>query len=270
MPEQSAAALSCLDSWLLVFAHPGHELRAHHLLECVRPRVMVLTDGSGSTAEPRLEDSRALLVHAGARPAESFGPMTDRAAYAALMAADAEPFLSHVNGLVDVMLTDSVQAVLIDAAEGYNPVHDVCHWIGRAAALRARALGAAIELFELDFVSHPDAGGDGLRLMLDEHAFARKLDAASRYRALEAEAGAAFERYGRDAFRTEFLRRVIDGAAPPASWVPHYEQVGEARVQAGRYTSVLRYGAHVRPVIERLLESVQSDSHATDLRPAYE
>ena len=73
-------------------------------------------------------------------------------------------------------------------------------------------------------------------------------------------------RYGQDAFRIEFLRRVVDQPPPPASWIPYYEEVGEARVREGRYASVLRYGAHVKPVIEGILESVRPAHYATDLR----
>jgi hypothetical protein len=185
------------------------------------------------------------------------------------MAADAAPFLAELNWLVDTLVNEGTQAVLVDAAEGYNPVHDVCHWIGRAAVDRARQFGVDIQLFEIDLVAHPDAAGDGLRLRLDDEAFGRKLKAASRYAALQSEAQAAFDRYGQDAFRLEFLRRA-GGALAPASWVPYYEQVGEERVRTGRYTSVLRYGGHVRPVIERLLESVRPAQYATDLRTPHQ
>ena len=129
-----------------------------------------------------------------------------------------------------------MRAVLVDAAEGYGPVHDICHWIGRAATVRARRLGVPIELFELALASHPDTAGDGLRLMLDDQAFAWKLDAP----------------------------------APPPSWIPHYEEVGEARVREGRYASVLRYGSHVSPVIDRLLESVQATAYAADLGTSHQ
>jgi hypothetical protein len=256
--------------WVLVFAHPGHELRAHHFVERVRPTVVVLTDGSGSTGGSRVAESRALLDRAGAHASAAFGLLSDRDAYAALMAAKAAPFLGYVNMLVDLLVTDGIRSVLVDAAEGYNPVHDVCHWIGRSAVLRARQFGASIELFELDLVSHPDQPGDGMRLVLDDDAFARKLEATSRYDVLKAEAEAAFERYGREAFRIEFLRRVEDAAPPPASWIPYYEQVGEARVKEGRYTSVLRYRSHVKPVIDELLEAERPDSYATALRPLHE
>ena len=270
MPDAAESLLDSAQSWILVFAHPGHELRAHHLIECVKPCVAILTDGSGSTADSRLDDSRALLARTGGRPASRFGPVTDREAYLSLMAADVTPFLGHVNWLADTLLTDNVRVVLVDAAEGYNPVHDVCHWIARAAVSRARQFGAQIELFEVDLISHPDAAGDGLRLTLDDEAFRRKLDAAARYLSLQAEAQAAFDRYGQDAFRVEFLRRVIESPPPPVSWVPYYEQVGETRVREGRYASVLRYGSHVRPVIESILESARPAHYATDLRPLNE
>jgi hypothetical protein len=257
--------LTDLRPWLFILAHPGHELRAYHLMERVRPSVAVLTDGSGGTTTARTGDSRALIAHTGARAAATFGALTDREAYAALMSADARPFVTHLDRLVDTIVAQHVRAVVVDAAEGYNPVHDVCHWMGCAATERARADGAEVALFELDLIAHPDAAGDGLRLHLDDAAFERKLAAISRYESLRAEADAAFERYGRDAFRVEFLRDAVVGRPQPASWVPYYEEVGDARVREGRYTSVLRYGAHVRPVIEQLLESAHSADHATDL-----
>jgi hypothetical protein len=269
MLDHAEPLLNPATSWILVFGHPGHELRAYHLLERVRPTVFVLTDGSGSTATSRVHESIALLEQAGARATGRFGPLTDRAAYAALMAADPTPFLTELNWLIDTLINDGTQAVLVDAAEGYNPVHDICHWIGRAAVDRARQFGVDIQLFEVDLIAHPDAGGDGLRLRLDDAAFDRKLKAIERYAALQAEAQAAFDRYGQEAFRMEFLR---GAGAPlaPESWVPYYEQVGEERVRTGRYTSVLRYSVHVRPVIERLLESVRPVQYATDLRTPHQ
>jgi hypothetical protein len=256
--------------WFLVLAHPGHELRAHHFLERVDPFVAVVTDGSGSTGTPRVDDSRAVLERVGGRPAPVFGAMSDREAYAALMAADARPFLPLLTAIADSLARGRVRAVVVDAAEGYNPVHDVCHWIGRSAVAIARHLGAGIELFELDLVSRPDATGDGVRLVLDDEAFRRKLETVASYDALRAEAEAAFAHYGQDAFRVEFLRRVCEDAEPPAaSWIPYYEQVGEARVREGRYGSVLRYEAHVKPVIERLM-TLSPVSDADDLCTLHE
>jgi hypothetical protein len=268
MPDRDSRQLNQSAPWFLIVAHPGHELRVHHLLERVKPTVAVITDGSGSTAVPRVDETRTLLESVGASPAAILGELTDREAYHALMTTDATPFAALIDRLVSSLLARSARHaegtapgapshlhVLIDAAEGYNPLHDVCHWMGRRVVEQARAAGLTIDLFELDLVAHPDGTGNGLKLVLDDEAFDRKLAAAHRYSALAAEAAAAYNQYGQNAFRTEFVRRVHDRPLPPSSWVPYYEQVGEERVRAGRYTSVLRYGAHVRPVIETILQS---------------
>jgi hypothetical protein len=239
-------------SWFFILAHPGHELRAHHLLELTRPVVAVMTDGSGSIGASRLAETRALLAQVGARPASVFGAITDGEAYRALMQADPQPFQLLADRLAGEILESGATSVVVDAAEGFNPAHDVCHWIGRAALARAGQCGRTLQAFELDLVGHPDQEGRGLRLSLDDAAFARKMASTTQYRALAEEAAAAFARYGTDAFRVEFLRVLTDAELPPPTWVPHYEQVGEARVAAGRYPTVLRFGAHVRPVLASL------------------
>src|SRR6185503_2971693 len=126
---------------------------------------------------------------------------------------------------------------------------------------RVRAAARDVDAFELDLVGHPDGDGDGIRVALDDDAFARKLEAVARYRALAGEADAAFERYGRDAFRVEFLRCLTPTRLRRATWMPFYERMGEARVRAGHYASVLRYGRHVRPVLEAL-DRTGAESHA--------
>ena len=191
MTDLSEAFLDGTAHWLLIFAHPGHELRAHHVMERTRPSVAILTDGSGSTGVSRADHTTELLAETGARPATIFCALSDRDAYAALMARNAEPFVTIRDRLIKLMLNAGHTAVLVDAAEGYNPVHDLCHWIGRAAAARASRFGTQIDVFELDLVSHPDGRGNGLRLALDDQAFARKLAAAEHYSALGSEADAA-------------------------------------------------------------------------------
>lgn len=241
--------------WAFVLGHPGHELRAFHLAEVTRPIVSILTDGSGTTGESRLMETTALLASLGAVPGPVYGAMTDRVAYAHLMRGEASPFIDLGDALAGHFVEDGITAVLVDAAEGYNPVHDVCHWLGRAAAARASRRGHEIRVFEVDLVGRPDGAGSGVRMTLDAAAFARKLAAVEQHVALADEAAAAFARHGADAFREEFFRDAVDAAIPPADWVPHYEQVGEDRVRQGRYRSALRYATHVRPVVAALHEA---------------
>ena len=253
MPQAAPDALVAQhQSWFFILAHPGHELRAHHVLELTAPVVAILTDGSGSSGHSRLEETRELLALLGARPGAVFGAMTDGDVYRALMRNDARPFHRIVDRLAAEIDASRADAVVLDAAEGYNPAHDLCHWIGRAALAHVSRPARQLQAFELDLVGHPDQKGPGLRILLDAAAFARKIAAATRYRTLAAEAAAAFDAFGADAFRVEFLRALPDVALPPPTWVPPYEQIGEQRVATGRYSSVLRFATHVRPVLAAL------------------
>jgi hypothetical protein len=247
--DQMSGVLSS-HTWAFVVAHPGHELRAFHFLERTRPLVSVLTDGSGSQGTSRLRDTTRVLDEAGATRDKVYGCFSDPQAYSHIMARDESRFVEVAQRLSQSFEHGGITAVLTDAAEGYNPVHDVCRGIAEAAV---RLCGArAPVLFEVDLVGHPNGSGPGIRLTLDEAAFARKLDAIGRYTALAAEATAAFDLYGTEAFRVEFLRRSTIGALASPDHVPYYEQVGNARVQQGTYGSVLRYGAHVQPVLAAL------------------
>ena len=78
----------------LVIAHPGHELRIHHWLERAKPRVFVLTDGSGHTNRSRLGQTAALLDAAGALRGSMFGRFTDREIYRAILASDVDAFIA--------------------------------------------------------------------------------------------------------------------------------------------------------------------------------
>jgi hypothetical protein len=252
---------------MVVVAHPGHELRVLDFIARTSPLVAVLTDGSGSTGRSRLASTTALLDEVGARPAPVFGRFTDRNAYDHLMRGDSSPFLVAAVDLSEAICAHRITAIATDAAEGYNPVHDVCRVLTEAAAGLSRSV--APELFEFDLVGHPDSEDQGIRLRLDEGPFARKLDAIQRYTELAGEAQAAFDAYGVDAFRTEFLRPAQPTRLGGVSEVPYYERVGDERVRQGRYASVLRYGEHVRPVMAALLEMCAAGAHATPLDPSH-
>jgi hypothetical protein len=253
--------------WMVVVAHPGHELRVLDFIARTRPFVAVLTDGSASIGHSRLEHTTALLEEMGGIPAAVYGRFTDRDAYARLMDGDSSPFVAAALELSAMIGEHRITAIATDAAEGYNPVHDLCRVLAEAAAGAINRVPPA--LFEFDLLGDPDGTGDGIRLALDDQAFARKLEAIRRYTEVAGEAQAAFDAYGVDAFRTEFLRRARATVLPPASEIPYYERLGDERVRQGRYSHVLRYGAHVRPVMAALLELCAAGTHASAFNPLH-
>jgi hypothetical protein len=109
--------------WALVVGHPGHELRAFHFCERARPLLAVITDGSGSHGIPRISETRQLAEELRVLPADVFGVLTDKDAYALLQSGDLVPLMQIVDTLARAFAAHGVTAVLADAAEGYNPVH---------------------------------------------------------------------------------------------------------------------------------------------------
>jgi len=254
----------------LVIAHPGHELRVHGWLERAKPLVFVLTDGSGSQRESRLEHTTRLLESVGATSAVStYGRFTDRQLYDALLAGDHVLFRGLVGEITrEIGAVGDVAYVVCDALEEYNTGHDLCHLIAGAVAREA-----GLPLYDFPLIGRPDAcpaalEAGALRLCLDDAALARKIAAARANPDLTDEVERALATVGADAFRVECLRPVPADAADrttafPAAGKPHYEVYGEKQVAAGLYDTVIRRAEHVAPLAAALRKGPSPGSRAT-------
>jgi hypothetical protein len=244
-PEDGSAAL--------VIAHPGHELRVHGWLVRNRPVVHVLTDGSGSRGRSRIDSTRGLLEAASARPGRIFGRLTDRDLYRAILANERALFVDLSEELAEALSQDRIAVVAGDAAEGFNPGHDVTRLLVNAAVMRLDSEGASI--VNLEFPLHGCAPGG---VHLTDLELERKLAAARSYPEMADEIQAAFDREGIEAFRSEHLRPVDYGLSlqgrfeEPAA----YEGYGEARVRAAIYAEVIRFRQHMAPLAAALAEQV--------------
>ena len=258
----------------LVVAHPGHELRVHGWLEETRPIVCVLTDGSGRTGHSRLSSTTRVLDAADAYRGPIYGQLSDADFYTAVLEHEHSPFLGLVEQLASLFTRERIEILAGDAAEGYNPTHDICRLLVDAAVrLLGRTTTTPIANYDFALVGPPDYCPEGLRascirLELDEEAFARKLSAALNYPELRMEVDAAlsgaasvglrdnpdlaesnFGRVGAYDFRIECLRPVMARESPTADHErPFYENYGERQVKAGHYKRVLRYREHVLPL----------------------
>ena len=140
---------------LLYCAHPGHELRLFGWLQAVRPTVCFLTDGSGADGTPRLARSSELIDSAGAAAGPMYGSASDRTIYAALLAGETELFRGLAQRLAAVLTEGGYDTIVGDAAEGYNPSHDVARMLVDAAVGIVRKDGASIDNFAFPLVGHP-------------------------------------------------------------------------------------------------------------------
>lgn len=251
---------------LLVAAHPGHELRLHAWLVRATPRVVILTDGSGGVGHPRLASSAGILAAAGSTRASIFGRFSDREAYALLLDGNVPTVLGLADEIRAEIAERGIRDVVSDAAEGFNPVHDLATALAAAAVerVRRRGPGAPLRHFEFLLEAAPDAGRDegAFVLELDDEQFERKIAAARAYEELRFEVDRAFELHGARAFRREIVRPV---ASDPfrefrEGREPMYERIGRSRVADGRYERCLRFGEHFLPA----LDALRDWSHGTD------
>jgi hypothetical protein len=238
-----------------VIAHPGHELRVHGWLEWARPTVFVLTDGSGHGSQSRLASSTRLIQRSGGRMGNICGRFTDRELYDTVLGGRVSVLTGLVTELAEAFVAGGFEYVVADAAEGYNPGHDLCRYLVDAAVQAARAdLPETFRSFEMDLAAAPAAGSPSDRavcLDLDEDALERKLGAAREYVEMAAEVDAALDQWGAAAFRHERLRETATGDADeqePAEIPPYYERHGERRRAEGTYDQVIRYHEHIRPL----------------------
>jgi hypothetical protein len=233
----------------LVVAHPGHELRVFGWLLGERPRVYVLTDGSTRTARSRIASTTALVERARATLGTPYATLTDANIYEALLDENLDALVRVGDELADDLVAHGITRVVADAAEGYNPAHDLCRIL---VNLAVRRLGPHADTYEFPLMGRPDVPvvadrSRALRLTLDDATFARKLAEARAYPEMQWELDMAVGSVGTEAFRVECLWSVDpDADVVPPTDPPYYELYGRHQVSAGVYTRAIGYREHVQ------------------------
>ena len=243
----------------LVIGHPGHELMVHGWLEATKPLVFILTDGSGRSNQSRLRSTTRILNQSGAKCGGIYGRLTDVGAYAAILGHRFDLFAGLARELCEAFAAERIDYVAGDAFEGYNPMHDVCRLVINAAVTSARrAKGHGLGNLEFSLISpstisHDPPHVDGICGVLDDTAFAKKMEAANGYAELAGEVQATVDRTSVAALRVECLRPIGPHSGKfDCDEPPFYESYGEQQVAAGHYREVLRYRDHIRPLAEAL------------------
>ncbi|HXH40310.1 MAG TPA: hypothetical protein VNN08_16900 [Thermoanaerobaculia bacterium] len=232
---------------VLLVAHPGHELLLYGWLRSAQPVVHVLTDGSGHSSISRLPATADLLRETGALPGSIFGRLSDREAYAMIREQNMTLLRSIVDDLAEELVRRRTSTVVCDAAEGYNPVHDLCRLIAGAAIAAA---GTETALYEYAVVGRPDVFDEGVPL--DEATFAAKMEAARRSAPAISDVSELLRRHGSDAYRTESFQSVTDWTSLHPNECPDYERYGQERVASHRYERVIRRAEHMIPLRDAL------------------
>ncbi len=266
---------------VLFVAHPGHEVLLHGWLEKARPLIMILTDGSGRSDQPRIGGAGDYVDSLGLTRGPIFGRYSDLDIYQRILEQDFEFFNGLANEVTEILLDCDAEFVVADSAEGYNCNHDVCRLLINSAIARAETISQRpLENYEYPVVggiytSFADQG-EAEKIHLDQSTFERKLAAVEKhYPTLFVEVRDAISRKnnpshlenvntGRrvtsqcdpdlDFFRTEYLRPFTRDRdyLDLVGIRPYYERCGEERAAQGFYAKVIRSLEHMIPIARSL------------------
>jgi hypothetical protein len=263
---------------LLVISHPGHELRLYGWIDQVRPLVCILTDGSGGDSTPRLGKTLDILHSLGAETGPVCGELSDRRIYEEIHRHRLDLFDMLCERLANLIIFRDIDTVVSDAMEGYNPTHDLCEVMVRAAVAVANGKrNRTTRHYTFPLMGDPckppmngRIGGHGVQaapratwrtVELTPPKFKCKLEMMRSYAdnaggKLREEVEDAFRTYGEYAFAREYLFAAPESrqALKPdfAQAKPFYETYGEKQVAGGRYSSVIRFREHILPLVNHL------------------
>jgi hypothetical protein len=234
---------------VLIVAHPGHELRLFNWMERERPLVFILSDGSGGAQSSRLDYSVSTIRAAGATMIEGSGQRSDREWYAAILAGDISAFTKTADAITAAALTAHAPLVVSDAADGYNPLHDLCQAVGSAVVARI-AGDARLPMLLVSPATANAMGTESIEWKLENEAARRKHLAMSAYTPLVQEAAQLLAEAPDALSRERLLVPTFDW---PENWTPEWEAFGRKRVNEGRFAAPITYRDQVLPIAKALL-----------------
>lgn len=248
---------------VLILGHPGHELRVLGWMKAAKPWVIVLTDGSGHTSEPRVGLTRDLIDEAGARPAEIFGTFTDEQIYKAILDQDFSFFRQIQKGIATFLAEIEIEVIVGDAIEGYNPSHDLCRCLIEGAVAEVQQTTGTTPLnYEFPLVAHPavwsdQQGSECFRLNNADEKWKRERIfeyARTVGGTLLTEVESFLEEFGPNALAEEWLTasQSATSLAQYKQTQPYYEKHGQKQVEAGYYKQAILFNEHILPVINAL------------------
>jgi hypothetical protein len=225
----------------LVIAHPGHELLVHDWLEKAKPLVFVLTSGWGEGADAPIATTARIVQKAGGRIGSIFGRCTDGGLYRALLLGEHNRFNALARELADEFLNESIDIVAGDAAEGLDPIHDLCRVLIDAAAAITGMIRPSLKNFEVPLLGSRLSRSSTVRHRVEGEAWIRKFASCQSYREPISEIQRRLATDGLDSLREECLHLATPWA------IRRRRDVLYARSQHGRIPA-LQFRNHFLPV----------------------
>ncbi len=181
--------------------------------------------------------------------------LSDDTLYAMLLDTDAQSINQHFIAIQNLLRCEAPDVIVTDSAEGYNPVHDYCHFL---VVFAAKKVCPAARVLEVPLTEHPHDlenadEADCLIFDLDAQASQAKYTAITEYcdaeeDMLRQEVAEMQDNFGTAVLDREVLRpplSLADYLSRFADDKPFFERHGERRVREEKYDKILRLHPHL-------------------------
>lgn len=256
--ERAKDAQGVLLAHLLFLAHPGHELLLYDWLQRTKPHVTALTDGSGGSGHARTEASRSILLRQGAKIVEPFGAYPDWVVYRAILDGDIQFFLEIADRLFAAVVEHSIDTLISDQVEHYNPVHDLGCVLATVVARQLRLIGYSVQRLVCPIEEDRQDSAAYLHV-LSPWDLEAKTQAVMNARGLENDVERLLKQRP-TLLEKEALYELApwDTILPAPTSQPLYELYGRRQLQLRGGGRLITYRDHVRPLAELLESNVGS------------
>jgi hypothetical protein len=244
----------------LILGHPGHELRVFRFLEIHKPRLYVLTDGSGNHNISRVDSTRRIIKQTGSSASPVMGKFSDKDIYTIMREGNAKPLFDTMDEIIADMTEHKIDFVAGDSIEGFNPTHDLCRYMINAIVEKyEQQTGKTIPNYEFYLDGPPHTCPEGMKdkatwIRLSDEEFNEKHNACRNYPEILKDLEELISKHGKAPFQVECLWPVSD----PHNYVtwkteePFYESYGKKKVATGEYNEVIGFQSHLLPLAKKL------------------
>ncbi|MBI3418633.1 MAG: hypothetical protein HY053_00660 [Proteobacteria bacterium] len=252
-----------MNTILMIFSHPNHEIAALGSIRRWQPHMLFLTDGGG---EKRVQQTKLGLAGYVNAKNTTFLNHTEESLYNALIEKDAGFYQRLAAQVAETIARVKPQAIYCDAVEFYNPVHDMA-----LPVVRAALNGSDIPVYEVPLIYQKPAPGDeeafevqrvaaplekdAVWVELSEEELAQKIATlkSNNYQMLFDQLGAhilgAIPSHAR---REQFLKARRSLPAPVPGQVLRYDRRGREQKAAGAVQEAIGYQQHYVPMFHAL------------------
>jgi hypothetical protein len=177
------------------------------------------------------------------------GQRSDREWYAAILAGDISAFTKTAEAITAAALTIHAPLIVSDAADGYNPLHDLCQAIASAVVARI-ARASDLPKFLVSPATANAMGTEPIAWKLKDEAVQLKRIAILANTPVAEEVTRLLAEEPDALYMEQLLVPTFDW---PANWTPEWEAFGRKRVNEGRFAAPITYRDHVLPLATALL-----------------